>query len=338
MSRPSESGHGGRAAKLVHWLELALARRAHLLADPSTNVARIFNAAGDGIDGFVIEKLGDVLVTQLHEGRLAISEAAARELCEEAARRLGARAVYRKVFPKDRSARDPVLEQLHRDPTPWTGTATLPELAVREHGLTFLVRPYDGYATGLFLDHRTQRARVRALAAGRRVLNMFSYTCGFTVAAAAGGAVATVNVDISKKYLEWGKRNLAANELTLNRHRFICADVFDYYRRAVRQGHRFDLIILDPPTFARVRTPARTFELARDLEQLANGAVNLLEYGGYVHLSANSQGISVRRLKEVLSHTTRSHRRRCEAVETLRPPDDFPGAAADVQAVLGRVL
>lgn len=322
---------------MARYLEAALARRAPLLADPQTNVCRVIDSAGDGIEGLVIEKLGDVLIAQWQAGRLALGEEVVRSLCELAARRLDARAVYRKIFPKDRAACERELGRLHRDPIPWVGAAVESELAVRESGLRFLVRPYDGYATGLFLDHRLHRTRVRELATGRRVLNGFAYTCGFTVAAAAGGAAATVSVDVSRKYLEWGKRNLAANGLGLDRHRFICSDIFDYYRRAARQGQGFDFIILDPPTFARLKKPRRMFALAEDLERLVAGALDLLESGGYLHLSINHRGTSLRRLEEVVTHAARARRRRCEALEPLPPPEDFGGGPQDAKCVLVRV-
>jgi 23S rRNA (cytosine1962-C5)-methyltransferase len=320
-------------ADLTARVDAALARRADRLARADTDACRLFHSAADGIDGLVIEKLGDVLVVQLHEGRLAIREDAAHDLCEHAARRVGARAVYRKVYPRARSALRPNLERLHRDPQPWIGEPVEPELSVRENGITFLVRPYDGYVTGLFLDHCNNRARVRVLAAGRRVLNAFAYTCGFTVAAGVGGAAQTASVDLSRKSLEWGKRNLTANDLTLDRHRFFCCDVFDYYRRAARQGHRFDLIILDPPTFARARRPRRTFQLTRDLDRLARGAIGLLDAGGILLLSINHQGTPPDQLGEVLVAAARDLGRGVEPLAAPALPDDFRGDADYAKSV-----
>ncbi len=337
MSPPNEPCRSALPSELLRRLNAALARRGPLLADPQTNVARVFNAAGDGIDGLVIEKLADVLVAQLYAGRLALPEEVVQALCAEAAQRLGARAVYRKWFPKDRATAARELAASHHGAAPWIGVAVPPELPVREHGLTFLVHPYDGYATGLFLDHRAQRRCIRELAAGRRVLNTFAYTCAFAVAAAAGGAATTVNVDVSRKYLEWGKRNLVVNGMTLDRHRFICADVFDYFRRAARQGHRFDLIILDPPTFAHVPKSRRVFELAGRLEHLVGEAVNLLESRGYVHLSVNRTGTTRRQLRDVLARAARVRARVCEVLESPPLAEDFPGVTPGATAILGRV-
>lgn len=305
-------------------LDAALQRRAALLADPHSSVARLFDGGQDGIDGLVVDKLGDVLIAQLYVGRLALDELTARALCEAIAHRVAARAVYRKVYPRDRSTRAAELDRLHRDPNPWIGSPTEPELAVREAGLTFLVRPYDGYATGLYLDHRAGRGTVRALASGRRVLNLFAYTCGFTVAAAHGGAAETASVDVSKKALEWGKRNLMANGLPLAPHRFICSDVFDYYLRACRQGRRFDFAILDPPTFARVPHARRTFSLTRDLFRLVAGVVEILDPGGVLYITANRLGTTRLQLESVATRAAAAAGRRCETIS--RPPGDLSGA------------
>jgi 23S rRNA (cytosine1962-C5)-methyltransferase len=335
---PRQPAHSAvRPEDLARLVDAAIARRAALLSDPQTNVCRLFHSAGDGVDGLVIEKLGPVLVVQLYEGQLALDEAAARELCAYAAQRVGARAVYRKVYPKERSAVSRDLERQHRDPQPWFGEPTEPELAVREHGVIFLVRPYDGYLTGLFLDHRLSRARVRALSAGRRVLNTFAYTCGFTVAAALGGAQETVSVDISRRCLEWGKRNLAANGIALDTQRFICSDVLEYYRRAARQNRRFDFVVLDPPTFARCKGVRQTFVLARNLARLVAGVLPVLERGGLVHLSVSHRGTARRRLEEVLAAAARAAQRRCEVLERPALPEDFAGDRDFAKSVLVRV-
>jgi 23S rRNA (cytosine1962-C5)-methyltransferase len=309
--------------------------RADILADPHTNACRVFNGAADGIDGLVIEKLGDVLVAQLHEGCLRLAEPQVRNLCASARRRLGARAVYRKIFVRDRSAAEGTVARLHSDRTPWLGETVEAEFPVLENGIRFLVRPYDGYSVGLFLEQRDNRRRVRALAKGRAVLNAFAYTCGFSVAAALGGAAATVNVDVSKKHLEWGRRNFAANGLEPGSHLFTCSDVFDYYRRAKRQSRLFGLIILDPPTFARTRRPRRVFTLPEDLERLVAGAVELLGPGGYLLLAVNHRGTSRQRLERAVSLA--AARRRSAIVDRPGLPADFRGARGYAKSVLARV-
>ena len=312
-----------RQARLIDRFERALAIREPLLQDPATTACRIVNGAADAIDGLVIERFGDVLIVQLHEGRLQLDAAEARAICAHAARRLGARAVYRKLFSRDRSAVARNVGDAHTNPVPWLGQPVAAELPVIENGMTFLVRPYDGNSVGLFLEHRETRQRVRGLANGLAVLNAFAYTCAFSVAAALGGSLSTVSVDLSRKHLERGKRNFVANGLALDRYQFICSDIFDYFSRAGRQRRRFDLIILDPPTFARARRPKRTFSITENLEGLVAGAVALLNPDGYLLLATNHRGTSHRRLQHVVCSVAGA--RPLGGVTRLRLPPDFAG-------------
>src|SRR5690606_6487827 len=130
----------------------------------------------------------DVLTVQIHEGRLGLRMDDVRRLAEGLLDRLSARAVYRKGFVRDRARLSAAQAAEHGSARPWIGSPVEPEITVEEYGVRFVVRPYDGFSVGLFLEHRDNRRRVRELAPGRRVLNTFAYTCGFTVAAAVGGA------------------------------------------------------------------------------------------------------------------------------------------------------
>lgn len=304
-------------------LERALAARRALLDDPQLEALRVFNGAGDGVEGLVIERFGDVLVAQLHDGRLALSADDARTLCAELMPRLGATATYQKRFVKDRSAAAPAVAKLHADPRPWLGAPAAPEIAVGEQGVRHIVRPYDGFSVGMFLDHRDNRLRVRQRAAGRRVLNMFAYACGYSVCAALGGAAETVSVDVSRRYLAHGRANFAANDLALNGHVFINSDVFDYLRRAQRQGRRFELIILDPPSFGRDKRSGRTFVVEDQLENLVAASAELLEPDGLLLLSCNHRQIPLRRLERAVRAA--AGQRPCETVETPPLPADFVG-------------
>lgn len=316
-------------------MDAALDRRARLLNDRETNAWRAFNGRADGLDGLVIEKLGDVLVVQTHEGALTLDEAALRSACEHMSERLSARAVYRKVFPRDRSASEAKLRALHADPKPWLGERVESEFSVIEDGVRLLVRPYDGFAVGLFLEHRANRRRIRALAAERRVLNAFAYTCAFSVNAALGGAAQVVSVDVSTKFLDWGRRNFAANNLDPAAATFIRADIFEYYRRAKRQRRVFDLIILDPPTFSRDKRSGRVFVLGDDLDRLVAGALELLAAQGCLLLSTNHRGTPRRRLEQTVIQAGRA--RSCRIVARPRLPADFHGDQDYAKSILARV-
>ena len=307
----------------VQHLERALALREALPDAGPGGAVRLVHGAGDGLDGFVLEQFDRTLILQLHEGRLALDGPSIERLAQFAMSRRRAAAVYRKVFPRDRSFADADGEL--RAAQPWLGSAAAEEFPIVENGLRLLVRPYDGYATGLFLEQRDNRARVRARASGRRVLNAFAYTCAFGVAAAAGGAAEVVNVDVAKKALEWGRRNYDSSGLNTENQWFIADDVFRYYRRAQRQERRFGLIILDPPTFARSKQHGSTFQIETDLERLVAGALERLDAGGWLLLATNDRRLSLRRLEHGVMSAAREQGGQVEITDRPAAPADFPG-------------
>jgi len=156
---------------------------------------------------------------------------------------------------------------------------------VSEGGLRFLVNFDDYLDTGLFLDHRLTRARIRALAAGRRFLNLFAYTGTATVYAAAGGATSTTTVDMSRTYLDWARRNLELNGFGGRQHVLLQADALEWIAGAPAGG--WDLIFLDPPTFSNSKRMSGTLDVQRDHVTLLRGAARLLAPGGVLVFSTN---------------------------------------------------
>jgi 23S rRNA (guanine2445-N2)-methyltransferase / 23S rRNA (guanine2069-N7)-methyltransferase len=167
---------------------------------------------------------------------------------------------------------------------------------VLEGGLQFIVNFDDYLDTGLFLDHRMTRARLREAAAGKRFLNLFAYTGTATVYAAAGGATATTSVDMSRTYLDWAQRNLARNigisargASTRPRHDFVQADCVEWLRDGARASERYDLIFLDPPTFSNSKRMEGVLDVERDHPTLIDACMRLLEPGGLLVFSTNAQ-------------------------------------------------
>jgi 23S rRNA (guanine2445-N2)-methyltransferase / 23S rRNA (guanine2069-N7)-methyltransferase len=158
-------------------------------------------------------------------------------------------------------------------------------VVVEEGGLKFLVNFTDYLDTGLFLDHRPTRARIRQLAAGKRFLNLFCYTGTATVCAAAGGAQATTSVDLSRTYLDWARRNLEINGLRGDAHRLVQDDCLAWL--AQDDGQRFDLVFLDPPTFSNSKRMEREFDVQRDHVALIRDALRRLALGGLLLFSTN---------------------------------------------------
>ena len=169
---------------------------------------------------------------------------------------------------------------------------------VTEDGLKFLVNFDDYLDTGLFLDHRLTRGRLRAAASGKRFLNLFAYTCTASVYAAAGGAASTTSVDMSNTYLNWAQRNFELNGLSPDRNGLVQADCRVWLQDGARSRERYDLIFIDPPTFSNSKRMEGVFDVERDHPEFIDGCMRLLAPGGLIVFSTNSQRF---RLDESLS-------------------------------------
>src|SRR5262245_48409275 len=161
------------------------------------------------------------------------------------------------------------------------------EFEVQEGPMRFVVNLSDRLDTGLFLDHRTTRARVRRESGGKRMLNLFGYTGSFTVAAATGGARTTTTVDLSATYLEWAERNLSLNGVSVAAHARIRADCLAWMEQATS---RWDLIVLDPPAHSASKAMRGDFNVQRDQQRLLARALALLAPGGVLYFSTNYKG------------------------------------------------
>jgi len=160
---------------------------------------------------------------------------------------------------------------------------------VEESGLRFWVNFSDYLDTGLFLDHRLTRQRLRADARGRRFLNLFAYTGSATVYAAAGGARTSTTVDMSATYLDWAQRNLAVNDIARRDHEYIRADCIAWLKDAVAERRAYDLIFLDPPTFSNSKRMEDILDVQRDHGELIHQCMELLAPGGKLVFSTNAQ-------------------------------------------------
>jgi 23S rRNA (cytosine1962-C5)-methyltransferase len=187
------------------------------------------------------------------------------------------------------------------------------DFVVEEFGRRFWVNLDTYLDTGLFLDHRNTRRRVGEEAAGRRMLNLFSYTGSFSVYAATGGARETVTVDLSNTYLDWAARNFTLNGMDLSRHPRVRADVFRYLDDAARTGERFDLIVMDPPSFSNSAKMLDVLDVQRDQVRLVEGALALLNPGGVLYFSNNLRGFT---LDAALAG-------RCQNISAQSVPEDF---------------
>lgn len=168
-------------------------------------------------------------------------------------------------------------------------------IPVQEYGLTFWVNLQDYLDTGLFLDHRLTRKRVREESKDKDILNLFAYTGSFSVYAAAGGAKSTTTVDLSNTYLNWAKENFAANQIPLSNHAFIKTDAKEWIKKM--PGKLFDIIILDPPTASKSKMAATQFDVQTDHVDLINHTLKHLKPDGCLYFSTNFRGFKMDRDK-----------------------------------------
>jgi 23S rRNA (cytosine1962-C5)-methyltransferase len=305
-------------------LERALERRWGLSRGegPATTAFRLVNEEGDGLPRLAVDVYGDWLVAQLYGDDGPWADGSRRERILDALHGLGFDGVYLKVRPKQASV---IVDAKAADlapPAPVRGVAAPAELAILEEGLPLLARLGDGLSTGLFLDQRANRKRVRELAGGLRVANLFAYTCAFSVAAAFGGAVSTVSVDASVGALERGRANFEHAGRLAAAHTFVASDVFRWLGRAARREDRFDLVIVDPPSYSTTRHGR--FVAEDDYVSLAQAALGILAPGGRLLACTNHRRISVGRFRRILFEACRSAKRDPAQIKDLPPQSDFP--------------
>jgi len=160
---------------------------------------------------------------------------------------------------------------------------------VYEYGVKFKINFHDYLDTGLFLDHRETRRMVAALSKGKRVLNLFAYTCSFSVHAALAGASYTKSVDMSNTYTAWGKENFLLNSLPLKNNEIVRADCLKFLEEEIGSRVKYDIIVIDPPTISRSKKMDQMFDIQLDYISLVSKALKLLLPGGMIFFSTNSR-------------------------------------------------
>ncbi len=316
-------------------LERALAPRAPLLAHGGCNALRLVNGEGDQLPGLYLDQLADLLYLHAEPG--APVEALIEAWNVVRPPLWQPRAIYRKWLQRNLRARNPkqqlperIFEQRCEANTKGAAGSSVDGVLVREGDLRFLVRPAEGYSHGLFLDQRENRVQVRARLAARprsdqpcTALNTFAYTCSFSVAAAKAGAAVT-SVDLSAHYLEWGRQNFVANDLDPAAHDFARGDALTYLAIAAKKGRHFDLVILDPPTFATSKQRG-VFQVERHYGDLFALALRVTAPGGSLLCSHNQRTFTRGALQQKLRDTARTVGRSLTELSPFSPPLDFPG-------------
>ena len=295
--------------------------RAAVIEPTQTDAFRLVHGASDGQPGWFVDKLGEFLLSQ-SESPLSPSQKTFLE-------QQPARSAYHKTLTR-RVQRTTVVEA---SPQLALGAPAPEKLIIRENGVKFELSFAEGYSTGLFLDQRDNRRRFLTghIAADFpfeiqnlkfEILNCFAYTCGFSVCAALAGAH-TTSLDLSKKYLEWGKRNFALNGLAPAAHDFIYGDTFDWLKRLAKKGRAFDAIVLDPPTFSRSKESG-VFQTEKDYGKLVAAALRVLKPDGILLASTNTATLAPEDFLADVAAAIRAAGRKIVKQHYVPQPPDFP--------------
>ena len=260
-------------------------KRKSYYQDELTTAFRLFNQEGDGFGGLTVDLYGDYAVfswynSYVYQIRKVISEA------------------FRQVFPEVLGTYEKIrFKGLDYESAHVYGQEAPDFFTVLENGVLYQVFMNDGLMTGIFLDqHEVRGSLVDGLAMGKSLLNMFSYTAAFSVAAAMGGASQTTSVDLAKRSRELSQAHFQANGISTDDHRFVVMDVFEYFKYAKRKGLTYDVIVLDPPSFARNKK--QTFSVAKDYHKLISQSLEILNPGGIIIASTNAANVSRQKFTE----------------------------------------
>ncbi len=331
--------------------------REAIINPAETTAFRLSHGAADGWPGGYVDRLGDFVLVQSadppgsrHEEAPSISGFDLSLLTSAPTAGMEApRGVYHKRL--NRQVRQATAAEV--SPQLLAGAAAPERFEILENGVRFELGFNEGYSVGLFLDQRDNRRRflVNHVAAGfplfarsadlpvgvkdraepefgaPAVLNTFAYTCGFSVCAAKAGARVT-SLDLSRKYLDWGRRNFALNGLDADAHDFIYGDTFDWLRRLAKKGRAFDAVVLDPPTFSQSKESG-VFRAEKDYAKLVAAALPVLKPGGVLLASTNAAALEPEDFLRAIEQAVSEAQRRIVQRHYAPQPPDFPVTRAE---------
>ncbi|MBS4192045.1 class I SAM-dependent rRNA methyltransferase [Bacillus sp. FJAT-49705] len=280
--------------------------------DPDTSAFRIFNGEGDGIGGLTIDFFaGFYLVTWYSEGIYHFKNEVIEALLNVAE--------VKGVYEKKRFA---IKGTYLEDDDFVTGERAAFPLIVKENGINFAVYLNDGAMVGVFLDQRNVRKAIRdKYAKGKTVLNTFSYTGAFSVAAALGGAAKTTSVDLANRSKSKTIEQFSVNGIDYETHDIIVEDVFNYFKYAVRKQLKFEMVILDPPSFARSKK--HTFSAVKDYTGLLEEAIQITEKNGIIVASTNCSTFNMEKFKGFIEKAFNKRGTKYKILEEFSLPEDF---------------
>lgn len=298
-------------------LRRAVALRRDLFKlDEVTDAYRVVGSDGDGVSGLTIDRYGDTLFCDVYSLGIFLRLPKWLPLLHEL---LGTKHV-RVHVDHDLGSLEGIKPSMMKELT-----ASAPDkVRIREHGVRFEVDFAEGHKTGFFCDQRDNRRRFGQLAKGARVLDLCSYTGGFSINAALGGATEVTAVDLDEKAVAQGRRNANLNQVSPNKLKWVHADAFAYARQMQKNGEQFDLVMCDPPKFVMTREPAGAAEGMRKYADLNTIAASLVKPGGLFVTCSCSGLVSLEDFEQVVIKGVHRLNRRLQLFDRTGPGVDHP--------------
>ncbi|MGG1687080.1 class I SAM-dependent rRNA methyltransferase [Pseudalkalibacillus sp. NRS-1564] len=296
----------------VRKIQQALRHRTSFFEDPTTTAFRVVNGEGDGLGGVTIDYFdGYYLINWYSEGIYSF-----KNVVVEALKQL---VDFKGIYEKKRF--DAKGQYVEDDDFVEGERGEFP-LIVKENGVNFAVYLNEGAMVGVFLDQRPVRKLIRdQYAKGKTVLNTFSYTGAFSVFAVEGGATGTTSVDLANRSLNKTIEQFSVNDIDYEEQNILVMDVFKYFKYAVKKNLSFDMVILDPPSFARSKK--HTFSAAKDYKDLLKDAISITEDNGVIVASTNYSGYDMKKFKGFVDQAFKETNGKYELLEEFTLPEDF---------------
>ncbi len=290
-------------------IAIAFDNREKIFNSKTTTAFRLFNTIGDGIGGLTIDYYaGFVLLNWYNIGIFNYKD----DIVDIIRNLFDVKGIYQKVRFKSKE---------HYANHVW-GEKTPEDFYVLENRVKYNIDFEDGNMVGIFLDQRDVRKFLTGkFSENKTVLNTFSYTGAFSIACLAGNAQKTTSVDLAKRSLEWTKSNIKVNDFDVDQQDVIVEDVFNYFNYANRKKLKFDIIILDPPSFARSKK--RTFSVLKNYTELIESILPLVNENGYIIASSNNSQLTSQNFKRMITRALKNNDIEYNFQKLYRLPEDF---------------
>lgn len=289
----------------------AFSKRIKLYHSRDTNCFRVFNGEGDGIGGLTIDYFDEYyLITWYSKGIYVFKD--------NILKAIKALVSFDGIYEKKRFEENGMV--VDEDSYVLGRRASKP-LIVKENGVNFAIYLNDGAMVGVFLDQKEVRKSIKdKYSNSKRVLNTFSYTGAFSMAAAKGGAI-TTSVDLASRSLEKTTENFTINNIDSSNQDIIVEDIFLYFKRAKKEELKFDVVILDPPSFATSKD--NRFSAAKDYKELVKSAIEITEDEGVIVASTNCATFNMGKFKKFIDEAFKESHKNYEILEEHSLPEDF---------------